>query len=333
MKMNEDQIVELALKSLKEQTGIKADWKSGLKEINGEVRFTLEKKSFRMYAQVKKELRPHHLDSIFVLAEKFRPFMIIAESIFPAWKEQLRKKKIGYLDVAGNIYIKAANNFICIEGNKPIIKRNTANRAFTKTGLRTVFYLLLHDSAINLPYRKLSELTGVALGNIKNVIDGLKTEDFIIRINEKTLKLQNKEALMERWLTGFRETLKPLLYLGSYTLWDKKKLANWQELKFDINETKWGGEPAAEILTNHLSATNLTLYTKQKNSLLKSLTLIPYEKGGVHLYEKFWNDEVQSENQCVPPLLIYADLMFTNDPRCQETAAIIFKKYLKNDFQ
>ena len=67
------------------------------------------------------------------------------------------------------------DHLIWIEGNKPVKEERPAtNRAFTKTGLRTVFYLLINKDAINLPYRVLAQETGVALGNINNIIGGLK---------------------------------------------------------------------------------------------------------------------------------------------------------------
>lgn len=157
--------------------------------------------------------------------------MIIAENIFPTLKQILRDKKIAYLDAAGNIYVHTDTNFIWIDGNKPVEEKKTVtNRAFTKTGLKTVFYLLINKDAVNMPHRKLAEATDVALGNIKNVIEGLKDAGFILQVNDTTLKLQNKKALFERWITGYRETLKPKLLLGTYKFWDKYKLHNWQKL-------------------------------------------------------------------------------------------------------
>ena len=329
--MNEDQIINTALERLTEQTGLKADWKPRHDEIDGEADFYFQKGNLHVFAEIKRELRLHQLDKIFELAGKYQPFMVVAETIFPILKERLREKKIGYLDAAGNIYLNAADKFIWIDGHKPNEKKKTiTNRAFTKTGLKMVFYLLLNDQAINMPYRKLAEATGVALGNVKNIMEGLKDAGFILTISDTTLKLQNKEALLDRWLTGFRETLRPALHLGTYRFWDRKRLGNWQALPLEPIETKWGGEPAGELLTNHLVTAHLTVYTNQKKALVTKWTLIPDEDGNVHFYEKFWKDENQDKEQYAPPLLVYADLMLTNDPRCQETATIIYNNYLKN---
>jgi len=54
-----------------------------------------------------------------------------------------------------------------------------------KAGLKAVFYFLTTDEIINFPYRVMADMTGVALGNIKNIIDGLKEAGFILNVNNK----------------------------------------------------------------------------------------------------------------------------------------------------
>lgn len=332
--MNENQIIQTALERLTEQTGVKVEWKPGKDKIAGEADFYFQKGKLHVFAEIKKEFRLHHLEKIIELADKYQPFMVVADIIFPALKEILREHKVGYLDTAGNLYLNTANNFVWIDGNRPIEKKKViTNRAFTKTGLKTVFYLLMHEDAINMPYRKLADATGVALGNIKNIIEGLKEAGFILAMNNTTLKILNREALLDRWLTGFMETLRPALHLGTYRFWDKNRIGNWQALALKPTESKWGGEPAGELLTNYLAPAHLTVYTKQKTELITKWTLIPDKGGNVHFYEKFWKDDKYDKEPFAPPLLVYADLMLTNDPRCQETAKMIYNKYLKNGFE
>jgi hypothetical protein len=332
--MNENQIPQKALERLYEHTGLQGRWKPQENEVDGELDLFLTGGDLHFYVEVKKELRQHQLQKIFEMAEKYQPFIVIAEKIFPTLKEKLRERKIGYLDLAGNIYVDTGYQFIWVDGKKPVeIRVTVTNRAFTKTGLRTVFYLLLKNDAINMPYRQLAEITGVALGNIKNVIEGLKVAGYILRLNKTTLKIQNKRELLERWIAGYGETLKPTLHAGTYKFWDNDKLLNWQILPIDYKEALWGGEPAAELLTNYLRPTQLTIYTNWKNPMVTKWTLIPDEKGNIEFYKKFWNDEKVNEEKTVPTLLVYADLILTADPRAHETAMMIYDKYLKSEFE
>lgn len=331
--MNETEIIYKALERLTEQTGIAGEFTLNENGVDGDLDLYINHKEQHLFVEAKRELRQYQLPAILELAKQYQPLIIVAENIFPALKKILRDNKIGYLDTAGNIYLHTENNYIWIDGNKPVAeKKKVTNRAFTKTGLKTVFYLLLHQDAVNMPYRRLAEATDVALGNIKNVIEGLKEAGFILQINDNTLVLQNKKALLKRWVTGYRETLQPTLLLGTYRFWEVKKLLNWKALLLPdkIATAQWGGEPAAEILTNYLLPQTLTIYTEQKTVFVTQWTLIPDGRGPVRFYKKFWKDDLLDKEAYTPPLLVYADLLITDDPRCGETAQMIYDKYLKH---
>jgi len=332
--MNETQIVRTALERLRHHADIKATWKPGIPKLDGELFIMLANRRVRFYAEVKNELRQYHLPELTALAKKYQPLMVIAENIFPTLKKILRERNINYLDTAGNIYIRTKQDHIFIDGNKAATgKKPVTNRAFTKTGLKTVFYLLFRPETLNMPYRHLAYATDVALGNIKNVMEGLNQAGFILQIDENTSILKNKKALFDRWLTGYREILKPTLMIDRYRFWNPDNLKNWQRLKFEQGENSWGGEPAAEHLTNYLVPQHLTVYTTRKSPLVTNWKLIPDEEGDVLIYTKFWRDAVQDTKQFAPTLLVYADLLLTDDPRCLETAKKIYEKYLQHEFE
>jgi len=336
--MNENEIINKAFLNLNQQTKIEANWRPAGNGIDGEVDIYIRGNNVHMFIEAKRELRNYQVPDLEEMAKKYQHFMVIAERIFPAVKETLREKGINYLDTAGNIYINTEGNYIWLDGKKPAQpKKPVTNRAFTKTGLKTVFYLLLNTDAVNMPYRKLAEQTQTALGNITNVIEGLRETGFILQVNDKIMQLQNKKILLERWIAGYGETLRPALEIGKFRFWDNERLANWENLPLQEGKTVWGGEPAAAHLTHYLRSEILTLYTnEEKNFIIPKWRLIPDEKGNVIVYEKFWKDNVFNNpinfNFYAPPLLVYADLMITYDPRNRETATMIYDQYLKPAF-
>jgi hypothetical protein len=92
----------------------------------------------------------------------------------------------------------------------------------------------------------------------------------------------------------------------------------------------WGGEPAADILTNYLNPERFTLYTKLKTAdLIKKYRLIPDENGQVEIFDKFWKLDTKTWDTA-PPLIVYADLMNTDDNRNFEVANMIYERYLKD---
>jgi hypothetical protein len=332
-KMNKKTIITQAIERLRETTGIEVKWKQPYPDTDGELDLYWNGYDLHTFLEVKKELRGYQLAQILKQAQQYRPLMIVAERIFPTLKETLRGKKIGYLDTAGNIYLPTEKHVIWIEGNKPVKEEKTVtNRAFTKTGLRTVFYLLLHKDAINLPYRVLAQATDVALGNINNVIGGLKEAGFILPLDERKMQLQNKKELLERWMVGYHETLKPTLLIGNFRFWTDEHFYTREPLTKNLEGTVWGGEPGGEVLTDYLTPEILTVYTeKPRATIMQKWTLIPDEKGNIKIYQKFWKDEEWDAKKLAPPLLVYADLMMTHEPRCMETARMIYDKYLKDE--
>jgi hypothetical protein len=185
-----------------------------------------------------------------------------------------------------------------------------------------------------MPYRTIAKATGVALGNIKNIILGLRDAGFVIQLNEKELRLQNKKELLNRWIAGYRETLKPALLQGRYRFFRQEDFNNWKHLPLTGGVTVWGGEPAAEIITNWLNPQLLTVYTKEKKgALVPKWKLLPDTGGNVLIYDRFWADEEINNLPLAPYLLVYADLKITDDPRCLETADMIYDKYLKDGFE
>ncbi len=335
--MNENQIAQLALERLTERTGLTGRWKPLSHEIDGRLDLHFDNGEERFYTEVKKELRHHQVNQLLEMAKENIPFVVIAEKIFPALKEILRKHKIGYLDTAGNIFINTPDHYVWVDGHKPINeKKQATNRAFTKTGLKTVFYFLWNEQTINMPYRALAELTETALGNIKNVMEGLNEAGFILQLNNKKVVLQNKKELLDRWITGYRETLKPTLFIGAYKFWKREQVRQWHMLPLHMGETMWGGEPGGEFLTQYLQPEKLTLYTNEYRTLMKDWILIPQDditEGDIFFYKKFWKNDPYGHENIAPPLLVYADLLITGDPRCVETADMIYKKYLKNEFE
>jgi hypothetical protein len=330
--VNKENTIQEALEQLQQVTGINGRVTNAPTLLDdGEVDLTIRGKQHRFALYVRKELRQPQLDQLRDMVTRKPATLVIAERIFPALKEQLRKYNINYLETAGNVFIYIIGHHIWIEGQKtPGTPQIVHNRAFTKAGLKTLFYLLQVDNAINQPYRALASATDTALGTIKNVIEGLRETGFVLEKNANTLLLQNKQELLERWLTGYRVLLKPGITTGTYRMHQPAQ-EDWKHLPLPDN-TVWGGEAAGELYTNYLTAGTLTVYTKESNAVKKEWKLIPDVNGDIELRELFWNQQLPAMPNCTPPLLTYADLMITDDPRCQETAQRIYNKFLTDAF-
>ena len=249
--------------------------------------------------------------------------MLIANRLFPKIKEELRQIGIPYLEANGNIFLKNEGLFLFVDTQQPLdIAKNKGNRAFTKTGLKVLFHLLQYKEDINLTQRELADRVGVGLGNIPMVIEGLMETGYIIPLNKKEYVWDKTEALIERWIDGYATQLRPKLVRERCTL-----KGSWQDVQFDDTTTVWGGEPAADILTNHLRPEIFKVYTNESRiDLIRKYQLIPDINGEIEVLEMFWKP---TEGRTAPPILVYADLMLEGGKRNTETAEKIFDEYIR----
>ncbi|WP_025764998.1 type IV toxin-antitoxin system AbiEi family antitoxin [Dyadobacter tibetensis] len=333
---SENEIVENALRNLEANTGIAGYWLSQDNSyddgIDGKTKITMGETTVIFSTEVKREFREYHLDKLLRQAELNKPFMLVADKIYPAQKQRLRENGIAYLDTAGNIYISNDNLLLWLDGQKPVnldVEKKT-NRAFTKAGLKVVYAFLQNPEAVNFTYREIASYAKVALGTINEAILALKETGHILEVNKNRMILSNKKELLENWIIGYRNILKPSLLLGTYHFGGSKL---WDQLELPATAI-WGGEPAGDLETGHLNPEQWTIYTAQeKNELVKILKLAPRSDGNLKIYNKFWMDTtIYMNNRATPELITYADLMITGDARCIETANIIYDKKLARIF-
>lgn len=318
----EQEIIQRALEAFNQTTGIQAVFKEK-NPPDGVLEIVFNGQRYRFNIEVKREIRNHQLPQIEEFFHRYDNFLLIANRIFPKIKEEFREKGIPYLEANGNVFLQKKGLFLFVDTQKPLeIEKNKGNRAFTKTGLKVVFYLLQHKEAIHLPQRELAGLTNVALGNIPQVIGGLKDTGYLIPLNNKNYVWENREKLLERWIAEYATVLRPKLVKERYTF-----KGNWNALVFDNHKTVWGGEPAADLLTNYLRPERLLIYTKENRlDLIKNYKLLPDKNGEVEVLQMFWEDH---NNKTAPPLLVYADLMIEGGKRNKETAEKIYHEYIE----
>jgi hypothetical protein len=331
--MTELEIIHLALDNLQRNAHIKGKWTEAApnRAFDGELLLTIDDKPIKYNIEIKNELRGHQLNQVLDLNKKHPPLMMVATHLVPKIKEELRQNNIAYMEANGNIFLKHNDILLWIETNKPLtVEKETGNRAFTKTGLKVVFEFLRNETWVNQTYQAIAEHTGTTVGNAYKIITGLQHEGFLLAVNKNEYKLNNKKELLEKWVVAYGEKLKPALRIGTFRFLKEDDFLKWKKKQLNTDKTLWGGEPAGDLLTNYLQPEELTLYTNEaRNELVKNYRLIPDEKGNIKAYQKFWRRD-DADAKTAPPLLVYADLINTNDRRCRETAQKIYDEFLQN---
>jgi len=327
-------IVEEALRVFEKTTGLEAyfqaEYLNNTKYPDGLVRIAHQDMQWHFAVEVKARVTRatvgiKQLD-LFNREEKT---LLITEYVTPPIADQLKELNIFFIDTVGNAYINEPPLYVFIKGNKPQItlKVETQKRLFKPGGLRVVFALLNNPEMINKPYRDIAKAAGVALGTIGWLIRDLKEMGFCIEIGKRNRKLMDLEKLLKRWVEAYPEQLRPKLIKERFETTNHDW---WKEINIKEYGACWGGEVAAANLTGYLKPANVTIYTNEPiGELVLKNRLRKAEQGNVEILKPFWNFKYKQEDQdVVPPILVYADLMATADPRNIEAAGIIYEKYL-----
>lgn len=267
--------------------------------------------------------------------------LLIAPKLTDAAANNCKELGLNFIDLAGNAYINTPDFFILIKGQKQELYRNNpmpyfkGNKALTPTNLRMVFALLCNPEMLNAPYREIAKVAGIALGAVGWGFNDLAARAMTLGDGKKNNRvLIQQEKLIQEWVTNYPIKLRPKLtprrFKANNPDW-------WKYLDVKQYEAQWGGEVAADRLTHYLKPNFFTLYLHGKefkkniNKLIVENRLVPDPNGDVELLQAFWDfDAADFLPEVVPTLLVYADLVASNDPRNLETAKLIYDKLIQH---
>jgi hypothetical protein len=333
----EAQIAQQILENFSASTGIKTKWRPLKKTkddgLDGHVQFSFQQSKLTLPAEVKKVLQPYQFASFLSLHKLYKDMLIIANEIQPQIKKNLKEHGINYIDGAGNAFIHHQKFLVFLEGKKEKDTfKSFKTKPFSKAGLKVIFQLLIYPDLVNNTIRQIADQADVSLDSVHKTLNGLKQLGYILPVDKDTVTWKNKKELLEKWMTEYDARLKPSIYIGSFRFLNEEAFLNWRDLPLKKGLSLWGGEAAGDLYTNYLKPAMLTIYTTEsKGELMKNYRLMPDPKGYVVAYSRFWVDNKGQDNR-VPPLLAYADLINSGDSRNIETAEKIYEQYLQGKF-
>ncbi len=276
------------------------------------------------------------------LQEPELPRLLITSYISPGVAESLRKRKIQFMDTVGNAYVEAPGIYVYVNRHsRPTwLLKEKSTSIFQPSSLKIIFICL--GEAVNKAYLKypegiagnlksLARVAGVSLGSASHSRNELIGQGYLVENSKGGFELQNHVKLLEIWVRAYAERLRPKLLIGKYQPVNPKW---WQTAKLDSKTFLWGGKVAAAKLTGYLSPEIVTVYAASNpNALINRTGMQPEKDGTVEIRNMFWSSEKYQHDGCVHPLLVYGDLLASDDDRNIETAKLIYRQYLSNAFE
>ncbi len=270
------------------------------------------------------------------------PALLITPYVSAEMAEHCRSIDLEFIDTAGNAYLNRPGLHVFVKGqtgNRAQVKARAERGSNTPTAMRMIFALLCRTDAVTASYRDIAAQAGIALGTVGTTFLDLSKRGLMLDAGPKSARsLIEPAQLRNEWVMNYPTILRPKLKARQFRAPDPDW---WKELKLDGSDMAWGGEVAAQKLTNYLKPATQTVYVAKEHmatgvhDLVKKYRLRPDPEGPIEILEKFWqfpSAEISETSKAMPDiapaLLIYADLLASRDPRNIEVAKIIKEKYL-----
>lgn len=348
--MLENEIIEAAVEQFNRQTGFGAaltfpertlEKKNANKGIDGQLKLPMTNAVF--YIKCKKWLNKTNLLRHLVELELNNleaNTILVTEYLNPIIAEQLKGDGIQFLDTVGNAFINQPPVYIDIQGRKPnrlhkeVAMAKQVGKAFQPKGMKIIFMLLTHPVLLNAPMRTIAEAAEVALGTVKQVMDDLIYQGFVVQKGKKGKVLTDQKALLENWLDAYPANMQAKLNRALFVTDNPEQL---KTLDVDAFGGLWGGEVAAERYDHYLKAKGFLIYLapEQKQAFMKAARLRKPANHEVPDYKvmivepPFEINKIQGDlTDLAHPLLVYADLVTSADPRNMDAARRLYNEYL-----
>ena len=267
-------------------------------------------------------------------------FLIVTSYVSERVGEQLRAANIHFVDMAGNAFLAKNDLFLFVIGRRLnrdelMVGNSKTFRAFHPSGLKLIFNLLADPelnspkskcALVGKPYREISQATGIATSTVGWIMADLIQQQYVICVSPGHKMLVNRASLLERWVQGYHERLRPSLLLGRY----QPAQADWWRDAV-LEKGLWSGETAAAILTKSLRPQTSTVFGRlPSHAFVLKHRLQKDPTGSVEFLKPIWPNLTQHavKGKCVHPLLIYADLLSLDDDRTREVAKTIYEHHI-----
>ncbi|MGS0740868.1 type IV toxin-antitoxin system AbiEi family antitoxin [Glaciimonas sp. GG7] len=264
--------------------------------------------------------------------------LLIVPYLSAEMAEYCRSIHLEFIDTVGNVYLNAPGLYVFVKGLKGTnleLTSETGRTTNNPTTMRMIFALLCRPELIHASYREIVKVADISLGAVGPVFSDLEKRGLLIDSRKKNdRQLLDPSRLLDEWVTNYPTTLRSKLHARRFRAPDPDW---WKDVHFDGGDISWGGEVAAQRMTTYLKPATQTLYVKQTamstrlHELIRTYRLRPDPEGPIDILERFWEfSEANTHQDLAPPILVYADLMASLEPRNIELAQLIKERGFEN---
>ncbi len=267
--------------------------------------------------------------------EHRKPLLLFARYVPGPSAERLIGSGINFLDQAGNIHLVLGRSYErTIVGGKENAVLKEGKRISPAT-TQLLFAFATQEEAGSWSVRQLAEVSGLGKSNVAKVEKQL-VERGVLRQSEDGFQIRDNAQLREELLRGYELALRPKLLIGRF----RSPVNDVDDMLASLREAltehsiRWSvtGGPASYALQKFYRGLELPVFIDSfTDQLRRKLRMIPDKSGPLIFLRSFGTAPFWRETGPFPlahPWLIYAELMYSSDPRAHEAAEEIKREYL-----
>lgn len=247
---------------------------------------------------------------------------VLGEHISPRSADVLRRMDISYLDLSGNAFIRFHGVLVDVRGRMRTVEKSRTSldketNLFSAKRAQVVFALLSWPRLLDSPLRLIAGVSGASVGLVQDTLGLLERMGYLTPGNRT--EIRRRDALIDLWTAAYSSGLGPSLRLREF-------FGQADAPVFDSpSDISVSGESAVPAF---IRATTLTLYVEHFSPKMALQNQWRADRDpNIFLRKKFWNDRfLPALNESAgllpraPALLVYADLMASDDSRQAEAA-------------
>lgn len=254
--------------------------------------------------------------------------VVVSGVVDPELRAALTDASVSFLDEAGNCNIGVAGRFfISIEGRK-LPELPPVPKGMRSAGYRALFALLIEPDLINASLREFAARAGVSTTSAAALLHTLRAEGSVATVKGKA-QLRLNEGLVQRWLVGYRDVVRPWLFIGRYEAppGGRATLTQILDGRFP-GGWRWGGALADEMLGGHLRDAHTTVHLNVwLRKAFPRVPLRPSPDGEITVLGVPGPLAMPAHLASVHPLLVYSELSIESDPRSREASAALLERH------
>jgi hypothetical protein len=248
--------------------------------------------------------------------------------------ETMRRAGLNYVDLNGNAFLRVGNRYVAHVEGRRAAARTGRPRGVRAAGTQALFALLAREDLLPLPLRQIAVQAGTNPQTVLATVRRLEEAGAVRRAGRQRKWLHDgRRRALDLWLGDYGTVLRPTIYLGRYRTVERDPQAFDERLEGTLGAgaRMWlGGVAAGFRIVPHYRGPETTLHVQgDPHACARTLRALPDPEGPLHLLRVPGPlAEAGLTPDTVHPLLVYAEMLQTDDDRAAEAAELVKRRAL-----